>query len=107
MSIAIDLTDLTGDPSLLEHPVTVTRPKTATFVDDENATAGSHRSMVCSSASEKQMLALQMVGTFVMLTACLSTFAGCIWLLFEFGSSVMEQLSLLNPSQILQGMAGR
>ena len=107
MSIAIDLIEPASDVSHFAHPVTVTRPKSKRFVAAENANNRSNESSATGSASETQMPALQLVGTIVVLIACIVVFASCAWLLISWAGSAMDQLSRLSPNQIMQVLAGR
>jgi hypothetical protein len=107
MSIAIELTETARDHSPLYRPVIVTRPKTKSIVQQKNEVARSQASLGSDSARETRMLALQLSGTFILVAACVAGFAFSVWLLYQLAYSAMDQIHMLSPHQILQGMAGR
>jgi hypothetical protein len=108
MSIAIDLTESARDQALLDRPVIVTRPKTKRPAADDGETAIVHSqgSSATQSPNEKLTLALQRAGTFITLAACVAALAFSAWILFDLASSATDQILMLSPNQILQGMAG-
>jgi len=109
MNATIDLTEPARDRALLADPVVVTRPKTTKVGAGEDAPAidPSHESSATRSSNNTKMLALQLAGTFMMVIACTATFAITAWLLFDMAGSAANQLFMLSPDQMLQGMVGR
>lgn len=107
MSIAIEFTETFSEQKVLGHPVIVDRPKVKTLDKERSKVARPHASSASDSASETKMFALQLVGTFITLAACSAAVAISAWILLDSARSAMDQLLVLSPNQILQGMAGR
>lgn len=107
MSIAIDLTEPARDRRRLDPHGIVARPKTRKPAKDENEAAHSHESPATRTASETQMLSVQLACTLIMLAACTATLAFTASMIFDMAGSAIDKLLLLSPNQILQGMVGR
>ena len=109
MSIAIELTETARDQTMLDRPVIVTRLKTKKPAADDVQTTivHSHGASSTQSADETLTLGLQLAGTFIAGAACVAGFAFSAWLLYHLAYSAMDQILMLSPHQILQGIAGR
>jgi hypothetical protein len=107
MSIAIDLAKPARDRAVCDPPVLVTRPKTKKLANAESQVARSHEEPAARSTHETQMLAVQLACTLTLLALCTVTFALAAWMLFDLAGSAMDQIRMLTPKQIIQGMAGR
>jgi hypothetical protein len=109
MSIAIDLIETTRGQSLLDRPLTDTRPKRKrpSAAEVKRPVVRSAQPSATQSSSELAPLALQLVCTFTMTAVCVVAFAYSAWMLLDVADSALDHLFRLSPNQLLQGLAGR